>query len=223
MRHPDKKRLTLPIHTLFIVCQYMGMALVCLGYPGAASKVRLWPNGPLLVRRALMLWPLFFLTVNLYLDHVWLKMLRIDITEGKTSASDEGLHRKTLEALASPVLFVLDLIAGYAVLSCQLEGAAYLSSVRLQTASMAIGVILWIYGRRMPFIPFGSIWGIRTPGTNQSVQAWGVVHLRAMPGVCLCGFLALLAGTFLPPMSALVCAALCLFGAFVFMYSRKPD
>ena len=223
MQRPAKKRLSLPIHTLYILCQYMGMALVCLGYPGAAPQAPLWPNGPLLPRRALMLWAVFFMAVDLLLDRVWLKMLRADMAEKKSAATACGLHTKTLEALASPALFILDLVAAYTIFSCQQEGAAYLSSTRLQTVAMAIGTILWIYGRRMPYIPFESIWGIRTPNTNQSIQAWGVVHLKAMPGVCLCGLAALLAGVFLPLIPAVACAVLCLFLAFAFMYTRKAD
>ena len=223
MQRPTQKRLSLPIHTLFVLCQYMGMASVCLGYPGAAPQARLWPGGPLLPRRALMLWAVFFMVVNLFLDRAWLKMLQADMAEKTHASSGYGLHRKTLEALASPVLFILDLIAIYTILSCQQEGAAYLASTRLHTIAMAVGTILWIYGRRMPFIPFGSIWGIRTQNTNQSIQAWGAVHLKAMPGVCLAGLIALTAGVFLPSIPSAACAVLCLFAAFAFMYTRKAQ
>ena len=216
MENRTGKRLSIPLHALFVVCQYLGAAAVCLGCPGASARVGLWPGGPEVNRAALMLWPTLLLIVDILLDRAWLRALRADLAEG-----DKGLHRKTLEALAAPVLFLLDLVAMLTVLRAQNPESVDPTSVRLHTAAMAAGIVLWIYGRLLPRIPYNSIWGIRTAASLKGVQPWGVIHLKAMPGVCACGALCLAAGTFLSPISALACAGMCLIAAFAYMFTRK--
>lgn len=215
MQNAPRKRLSIPLHTLYVVCQYMGACAVCLGYPGIGSTARLWPAGPEVPRYAIMLWSLLLLTTDVLLDRRWLRALRQDLNEEK------GLHRKTLEALASPVLFIMDIVALLAVLSSQGGSAASSMDIRLHTAAMAAGIILWIYGRLLPRIPYKSLWGIRTPAAMKDVPSWGRVHLSAMPGVCACGGLCLVAGTFLSPIPALGVAAACLVAAFAVMFTRK--
>lgn len=216
MQNPPRKRLTLPLHEMYVVCQYIGAAAVCLGYPGTVDPVRLWPGGPQVARPMLMLWALALLFADVLLDRSWLRALKADLAEG-----DRGLHRRTLEALAAPVLFIMDVVAILAVLSSQRETDGFTAEIRLHTAAMAAGIILWIYGRLMPRIPYNSIWGIRSKAALKGVAQWGAVHLSAMPGVCLCGGLSLVAGTFLSPAPALACAAACLVAAFGIMFTRK--
>ena len=219
MENRRRRRLTLPIHALYVACQYLGACAVCLGYPGVGDCARLWPGGPAMSRPAIMLWPLALLTVDLLLDRAWLRAYGLDLAEG--AGHGRGLHRRTLEALAAPVLFILDMVATLAVLSSQRENAALDPQVRLHTAAMAVGVALWLYGRALPRIRYKSVWGLRTAAAMRSVRAWGAVHLKAMPGACLCGALTLLAGTFLSPVPALCAAAALLTAAFVFMFTRK--
>lgn len=222
MQNRPRKRFSLPLHGLYVVCQYLGAAAVCLGYPGATAQTALWPRGPVLPRQALMLWPLLLLAADVLLDRAWMNALKSDLAEEK-AGKGPGLHRKAIEAITAPVLFLLDIAAIITILSCQSPDAAGNMEVRLHTAAMAAGIILWVYGRCLPRVPFQSVWGIRTAAANQSVQSWGVVHLRAMPGVCACGALALLGGTFLSPIPAVACAAACLIAAFLFMFTRKAD
>ena len=217
MENRRRRRLTLPIHALYVACQYLGACAVCLGYPGVGDFARLWPGGPAVPRHAIMLWPLALLAADVLLDRAWLRAYGMDLAEG----ADRGLHRRTLEALAAPVLFILDFVATLAVLSCQRENAAFDPQVRLHTAAMAAGIVLWIYGRALPRIPYKSVWGIRTAAALQSVHAWGIIHLKAMPAACLCGALCLVAGTFLSPTSALCAAAALLVAAFLYMFTRK--
>lgn len=219
MENRRRRRLTLPIHTLYVACQYLGTCAVCLGYPGVGDCARLWPGGPAMPRPVIMLWPLALLTADLLLDRAWLRAYRLDLAEGP--GHGHGLHRRTLEALAAPVLFILDVVAILAVLASQRENAAYDAQVRLHTAAMAAGIALWIYGRALPRIRYKSVWGLRTAAAMRSVRNWGAVHLKAMPGACLCGALCLVAGTFLSPIPALCTAAALLVAAFVFMFTRK--
>lgn len=215
MHNRPRKRLSLPLHTLFVICQYMGAAAVCLGWAGATPEAALWPGGPVVPRRALLLWPLALLAIDLWLDDAWMRALKADLSEGG------GLHCRTLEALAAPVLFVADVIALLTILACQRPGAAGDFPVRLHTAAMAAGITLWIYGRLMPRIPYRSVWGIRSAAAMKDAEAWGAVHLKAMPWVCAFGVATLCAAAFLPPVPAAATAAACLIAAFAVMFSRK--
>ncbi|MBR2699669.1 MAG: hypothetical protein IKE76_13865 [Clostridia bacterium] len=219
MENRRRRRLTLPIHALYVACQYLGACAVCLGYPGVGDCARLWPGGPAMSRPAIMLWPLALLTVDLLLDRAWLGAYGLDLAEG--AGHGRGLHRRTLEALAAPVLFILDVVAILAVLASQRDNAVNDPMVHLHTAAMAAGIALWIYGRALPRIRYKSVWGLRTAAAMRSVRAWGAVHLKAMPGACLCGALCLVAGTFLSPVPALCTAAALLVVAFLYMFTRK--
>lgn len=219
MDNRPRKRLSLPTHALFVVCQYMGAAAVCLGYPGAGEPACLWPGGFAVPRLALMLWPLLILGADILLDRAWMNALRMDLAEGE--GPGRGLHRKAIEALSALILFLVDIAAILSVLASQQKGAVDPVSLRLHTAAMAAGIILWIYGRSMPRIPYNSIWGIRTSAALKSVETWGSVHLKAMPGTCACGAVCLVAAALLSPMPAVICAAACLIAAFAFMFTRR--
>ncbi|MBQ9008559.1 MAG: SdpI family protein [Clostridia bacterium] len=62
---------------------------------------------------------------------------------------------------------------------------------------MAAGCVLWIYGRALPRIPFGSIWGIRTAKTLASETAWTNAHLKGRALFCILSLISFVAGILL--------------------------
>lgn len=191
------KRGRITLERLFPVSQYMGALFLALSYPRLPNPLVIAPG--LVTHRALiLLWVPVLLLFAFLMDRAWLNAYRRDLAEIKAQAKNANLNRSTLLALGVPCLFLADFAAIAHLYVCLYQtGMAMRSGTAVQTLIMAAGMVLWIYGRRLPHIPFASLWGIRTARTLQSQQAWATVHLAAVRWFCGAGAVFLIIGAFL--------------------------
>ena len=218
MQKPKKTSRTL--QQFFPVSQYMAAVLIALSYPRLNERTWLLPETEG-TRLWLMLWVVLLLGLSMLLDRAHLKAYYRDLLEIKNKVPHGNLNRSTLLALCVPLMLVVDGIAiAHLYLSYFKSGANTLSEPLLiqHTAAMAVGVVLWIYGRFLPQIPHRSIWGIRTQKTMADQLVWGKAHIKAVPWVCGAGAVALAAGSILPVQISLAIAVVCCVVAFVGMF-----
>ena len=171
--------------------QYAGALLVSLNLQHLPRKAWLLP-GIFGSRAFLMLWTLILLIL------AW----RGDLARSRGAEEDqkrfEGVsHELSFLALAVPGLFLLDLCAAaHLYLSWYHSGMPPVSfGFSVPVVLMAAGCVFWIYGRVLPRLPFDSIWGLRTPSTRGSREAWDGTHRKAGYLFLLLGAALLLAGT----------------------------
>lgn len=218
MKPPRKLRLTLD--ALFPVAQYLGASYTLLSWPRLQAITWLTPRHTG-ARGWMLLWPLALLLLALWTDASYDKAEAKDLIEIRTGKPYGNMNRSTLLALCVPLLFVLDLLAVVHLhISCLRSGTADLHP--MQAGAIAAGLVLFIYGRRLPRIRFGSIWGIATPKTRADEAVWKAVHARASRPVTLIGALCLISGLLLPPVSGLAAAGAlcCLAFAAMFLPAR---
>lgn len=209
------------LQTFFPVSQYLAAVLIALSYPRLQKTTWLLP-GVEGHRVWLMLWVAVLLGLSVLFDRMHLKAYYRDLWEIKNKVPHGNLNRSTLLALGVPLMLVADGVAiAHLYLSYFKSGAASLSGQLLiqHTAAMAIGMVLWIYGRFLPKIPHRSIWGLRTPKTMADQIAWGKAHLKAVPWACGAGALSLIAGSMLTAGSGLAVAIVCCIIAFIGMFA----
>lgn len=205
-----RKKWTISLSAWYPVAMYLGAFLVCMALPQLPEQTWLLPER-VGSRALLMLWVVLLLGIDLLLDRIYLKCLKKDLAERAAGVKHGGLNVQTHQALSAMGMFLLDAIAVlHMVVSFNQAGAVRLAgqAVTFRSLALAAGIILWIYGRLLPRIPFQSIWGIRTKASMVDVPSWGRIHLKAVWPVCLGGALALVCGTLLPAGQALVGAAL---------------
>ena len=218
MQKTKKGKLTL--NTFFPISQYLAAAVIALCYPQLSKQTWLLPIA-VGSRAWMMLWLPVLLGLSALMDRAYLKAYYRDLWEIENKVKNGNMNRSTLLALGVPMMLIVDAVAiAHFYLSYFKGGAGTLSGTPLtmHTAAMAIGAVLWIYGRLLPKIPHQSLWGIRTQTTMADQLAWGKAPLTAMPWACAGGAAALAAGTFLPPQAAFVVAAVCGAAAFVGMF-----
>jgi len=218
MQKTKKGKLTL--NTFFPISQYLAAAVIALCYPQLSKQTWLLPIA-VGSRAWMMLWLAVLLGISVLMDRAYLKAYYRDLWEMENKVKNGNMNRSTLLALGVPLMLILDAVAiAHFYLSYFKGGASAIAGtpVTLHTAAMAVGTVLWIYGRFLPKIPYRSIWGIRTKTTMADQLAWGRAHLKAMPWLCTGGAAALAAGTFLPPQAAFVTAAACCAAAFAGMF-----
>lgn len=218
MQKAKKGKLTL--NTFFPISQYLAAAVIALCYPQLNHRTWLLPSvsGS---RAWMMLWLPVLLGISMLMDRAYLKAYSRDLWEIENKIKNGNLNRSTLLALGVPMMLILDAVAiAHFYVSYFKGGVSPLSGtpMTMHTAAMAIGVVLWIYGRFLPKIPHRSIWGLRTQTTMADRLAWGKAHLKAVPWACTGGAAALIAGVFLPPQAAFAAAVLCCAAAFVGMF-----
>ena len=207
MKYRKKGKLTL--NTFYPIAQYMAVVMIALSYPRLSPVTWLLPGvtGP---RAAIMLWAAALLGVDVLMDRAYLRAYRKDLWELENKVAHGGMNRSTLLAIGVPCLFILDIAAIAHLYLCYFRGGAGGSAgLSMHTGAMAVGCVLLIYGRLLPRLPFGSIWGMRTKATLKDQLSWGKAHLKAAPWFCACGGAALVAGTFFSPAPALAVAAAC--------------
>lgn len=209
MKYRKKGKLTL--NTFYPIAQYMAVVMVALSYPRLSPVTWLLPGitGP---RAVMLLWVAALLGVDALMDRAYLRAYRKDLWELENKVPHGGMNRSTLLAIDVPCLFLLDIAAiAHLYLSYFRGGAGACEGMALSmhTGAMAVGCVLMIYGRLLPRLPFGSIWGLRTKATLKDQTAWGKAHLKAEPWFCACGGAALAAGMLLQPAPALAVAAGC--------------
>ena len=219
MQKAKKGKLTL--NTFFPISQYAAAVLIALSYPRLQENTWLLPQiyG---CRAWLMLWVAVLLGVSILLDRAHLKAYYRDLWEIEHNVKNGNMNRSTLLALSVPLMLILDAVAVVHLYFSYFKGGENpLSDVLLiqHTAAMAIGMVLWIYGRLLPKIPYQSIWGIRTKSTMADKLAWGKAHLKAAPWTCGCGLVTLIAASLFSVQAGLIISiALCLI-AFAGMFS----
>ena len=216
-----RKKWNITIDHWFFFSQYAGAVLLVLGYARLPLQTRLLP-GVTGNRAFLLLLPAALLALAYGLDRLYLKALKKDLFEKKQGVKNAALHVRTLEALAAPAMLLLD--AGallWFFLSMKSSGMLEGDEVTRRSLALAFGITLWIYGRVLPKIPYGSIWGIRTSAAMKSVTEWGRIHLNGVPVLCIAGAAALLCGAFLPANAALVFAVLAFAAAFLIVFQKK--
>lgn len=213
------------LQTFFPVTQYMAAVLIALSYPRLSETTWLLP-GVTGSRAWLMLWVPALLGVAVLMDRAHLRAYQRDLWELEHKTPHGNMNRSTLLAIGVPCLFVLDAVAVAHLYLSYFRGGpgtADASAQAQQTAALAVGIVLWIYGRFLPKLPFESVWGIRTRRTLADTRAWGSAHLKATPWFCACGAAALAAGVFLPPLPGLCAAVVCCAVALAGALNVRPD
>ena len=182
MRRKTERSMGRVLRKTYAVAKYAAALLVALNLCRLPETAWLLPDF-FASRRWLMGWVALLLALGLLAD----RPLR------KRKPED----RPALLALIVPGLLVMDAAAiAHLYLSWYHSGAvstAAQSPVLLLV--MAAGCVLWIYGRAVPTLPFGSIWGLRTRQTLVSEEAWQKAHRQAERVFILLGALLLLVGT----------------------------
>lgn len=210
--------------TLEMLCpilQYAGAVLLSIAYPQLPETIAFLP-GVQLPRVLLALWVILLLILSILLDHAAIRARAKDAAELRDHVRNGGLNHSTLLALALPALFILNAAAIFHLYWVYLHSAqASSASFSQRSAAMAVGIVLFIYGRSLPKIRFGSVWGIRTKQTLSEPMTWAKAHLAASLPVTLCGAIALAAGFILPETLSLLLAACGCIAAFGVMFLRK--
>ncbi len=158
----------------FPVAKYLAVLLLSLDLWRLPESTWLLP-GLFGSRRLLMLWVVPVLLLGYLADR---KFRKGDVRD-----------QLTFLALAVPGLLLLDGAAiAHLYLSWYYTGSpAAPAPPVLHLLLMAAGCVGWIYGRVLPRLPFGNIWGIRTKQSLSSEEAWADLHRRC--------------GRWLPPLS----------------------
>ena len=164
----------------FPVSKYAAFLLISLNLHRLPANLTLIPGiqGP---RQWLMLWSLLLMILG---HRATLAVRRA----GKDALS-------TLAFLV-PGLLLLDLAAIAHVYFCWYLAGIPLAPVSWPvTICTSIGCVLWIYAEALPFIPYKSIWGIRTKATLASEDRWLNLHRRVARGLSILSLLCLTIGT----------------------------
>lgn len=208
-----KKKATLTLPGLYPVAQYLGAGVALMVYPFLPGRVLLL-TGLEGSRRWVLLWAALLLSASVACDRAYLRAWKKDLWEQKNKCPGGNLNRGTFLALAVPMLLAADaaaLVYLYGVYLRSPGGLPMGWPPPLGAVSMSVGAVLWIYGRRLPWLKQNSLWGVRTSYTLSGQQAWTRCHGRAARPVACLGGGALLCGAFLP--SGLGCALACAMAA----------
>ena len=193
------------------VAQYAAPLLISLNLHRLPRTVRLLPDLPGF-RGWLMLWTALILFLAWRTDRGLSR--RRDAGPETAVTRGEGPAPRTADggpraALNGESLFFLSwTVTGLLILSAaaaaHLYYVWYLSgqpaeepSGRLPLLLMAAGCVLWIYGRKLPSVPFGSVWGIRTRETLSGPENWEKACGKGSAVCLIAGAACLAAGTFL--------------------------
>ena len=185
-----KKGLADTLRWAYPVAKYAAVLLIALNLHRLPAQVALLPGaaGP---RWLLMIWVALLLAAGCLADR------RAEIDRRKDEAlqgnAGSGMNLLSFLALAVPGLLLLDAAAIAHVYYCWFQGGAA-DAERVHAAVMAAGCVLWIYGRALPDVPYGSVWGIRTKKTRCSAETWRETHKRYAAVFCVIGCLFLIAG-----------------------------
>ena len=188
-----KKGLASVLYWAYPVAKYAAVLFVSLNLHRLPRQVELLQGitGP---RWLLMLWSALLMLLGVLADRRAVVNRRKDETlEGQPNS---GMNLLSFLALAVPCLLLLDAVAITHMYFCWFQGGA-MDIQPLQTSVMAIGCVLWIYGRALPSVPFGSIWGIRIEKTMRSPETWHEAHLFFSKVFCFLSGLFLIAGSFM--------------------------
>jgi hypothetical protein len=191
----------------FHLNQYWGMSLLLLCIPLLPPEVprfhsffrsRYW-----LTADALLLW-----AIGAWLERRLYAAIELDARE-RESGSD-ALNVSSLLFFATPILFLLNCAATVHLFAMQFASADALAiglDARLRCAAVMIGLVCYVYGRFLPGIPFGSIWGIPSPAAKRSARDWEEAHCSYARRMVIGGALLLPLGLMLPGTPALTISA----------------
>lgn len=216
-----RKKGAATLQTFFPVSQYMAAVLIALCYPHLKETVWLLP-GVEGQRLWFMLWVAVLLGLSVLMDRAYLKAYYRDLWEMENKVKNSNLNRSTLLALGVPLMLIVDIVAiAHLYLAYFKSGANPLPEQLLiqHTASMAIGMVLWIYGRFLPKIPHKSIWGLRTRSTMADQLVWGKAHLKAVPWACGTGLIALTSASIFSISLSFILSVVCCITAFIAMFA----
>lgn len=195
---------------------YAAPLLISLNLSRLPKSVWLWP-GHEDSRAFLMLWTALILLLAWLADRGLARRLLVNqsgsapastspLPDSPSSVSPRGAATPASAVYGSDALFFLAWsVPGMLLLN--LAGIAHLYLAWYHSGQsalppslpvlllMAVGCVLWIYGRVLPRIPFGSIWGPRTKESLSSPEAWCTLSCRSAPVCLAAGALCLLVGT----------------------------
>ena len=184
----DKKGARQPgiiLKRAFPVAQYAGILLIALNLGRLPETIsfRYGLHGP---RQLLMIWVALLLFLARTADRRAERQQKTDLMH--KDSRETGLL--AFLAWAVPGLFLLDALAIAHLYDCWLRNGGTLESLggwQSSSAWMAAGCVLWIYGQKLPYLSFQSLWGIRTSSTLASESAWKNAHARFRPLFLLAG------------------------------------
>lgn len=191
----------------FHLNQYWDMGLLLLCIPllpaevpqfHAFFKSRYW-----LLADALLIW-----AAGAWFEQRLYAAIARDAEERKQG--NHGLNVTSLLFFATPILFLFNCAGTVHLFAMQYARGGEIPlgmDIRFQCAAVMIGFALYVYGRFLPAVPYGSLWGIGSPAAKQSPQSWKEAHSRYAKRMVLGGALLLIPGLFLSGMLALTVSA----------------
>ncbi len=212
-----KKKLRLGLHHFYPAAKYAGALFTALAWGYLPETVWLWGD-VFSSRRFLLLWAAALLLLGLWLDRSRRAAREKDAAEIKASVKYGGLNESTLLALSVPLMFILDALAVLHLYLSYFKSGAPSAADPADALLPAAGMVLFIYGRALPQIPYRSIWGIATKDARKSEAAWKQRHRAVSLPVTLLGALALALGAFVQGPAAIAACVLVCAGAFLAMF-----
>lgn len=200
----------------FHLNQYWGMGLLLLCVPLLPQEIpqfhtffksRYWLLGDVL-----LIW-----AIGTLFEHRLYTAVAQDTEERKLGM--DALNVSTLLFFATPILFLLNCAGTVHLFAMQYAWAGELATgmdARFQCAAVMIGFALYVYGRFLPAVPFGSLWGISSPAARKSAHSWNKEHSRYAKRMVTGGALLLIPGLFLSGISSL---SICIAGATALILS----
>ena len=191
----------------FHLNQYWGMCLLLLCLPLLPPEDpqfhRFFRSRYWLAADALLLW-----AIGAWFERRLYAAIELDARERESGG--DGLNASALLFFATPILFLLNcagIVHLFAMqLACSDVPAIGLDS-RLRCAAVMIGLVCYVYGRFLPAVPFGSIWGIPSSAARRSARDWEEAHRSFARRMVIGGAVLLPLGLLLPGIPALTVSA----------------
>jgi len=211
-----KKKLRLSLGHFYQTAKYAGALFAALAFPFLSETT--WLMGDVCAsRRVLLVWVAALLSLGLWLDKSRAQARAKDQAELAARVRYGGMNESTFLALTAPLMFILDALAiAHIYLSYFKTGGV--SPDTGTTLLMAVGMVLFIYGRALPGVRFGSVWGVATTRARQNEAAWKRIHRAASQPVTLLGLGGVLLGMFLGGTAAFAASAAVCAAAFAVMF-----
>lgn len=181
------------------VAKYLAVLLIPLSLYRLPRQTWLLP-GVTGARVWLMLWTALLMGLGVLADRRARRALEQDEWEKENKITAQGSHYLSFLALCDLGLLLLDAAAVAHLYFCWYRSASGQPEqpvLPLPLVLMAMGCVFWIYGGAAPSVPFGSVWGLRTPRTLSSPEVWKALHMKYAKLFRIAGILLLTLGTVL--------------------------